>query len=456
MQKPISLGALIKSTEEYVYPKLAVKGGSYICPECRHDLILCKGTKVSPYFRHRSEQRPCNHYTNPGESQIHKDAKLMLKTALEKKVKITIRRKCPSCKTTDEYEIPEVSDTSCVEVEHRFDYNGLKIADVAYLDNNEPVCMFEIYNTHATSTDKRPEPWFEFDAKALILAINSSDSSTVVLNDLRTDGCDDMICAYRHDPVELLVRRTLGQTIVNPICENYPRVATDERFRVEGGFITGDQDHFKFHFDARDDVWDENKTIIDKFNGTRQKDGIFTGYRVVIHSWKGSIHAFIVSKNDYYNYNYWDNCYTDRGKIEYPIVEYRHYYGEGTVRIIKDLVLHIKMLHQAKINKLLQINSEMRRLAERISRDDSDYQNSNDNETDRLKTEQLLVEHDILYDKNSYYALISRDGSPDTVQLALKSRKIKYQKKWYDISDKHKIPLLLRMWVKTGNNVFAL
>jgi hypothetical protein len=333
MQKPISLGALIKSTEEYVYPKLAVKGGSYICPECRHDLILCKGTKVSPYFRHRSEQRPCNHYTNPGESQIHKDAKLMLKTALEKKVKITIRRKCPSCKTTDEYEIPEVSDTSCVEVEHRFDYNGLKIADVAYLDNNEPVCMFEIYNTHATSTDKRPEPWFEFDAKALIINMNVSTSDNIVLDDIRTEDCD-MCREYKHNPDELFVRKTLGQTTVEREPDpdyNYVR-----------------QKHLKFDFDARHSYNGEeyNKGIMSLFNGTQYKNGIFGEYRTVIYSSKGWLTAAIVSKPDYYKYDYWNDGGCSEKDMKYPYVEFIDYLDYGTVDIIVSLMKRIKELDE--------------------------------------------------------------------------------------------------------------
>jgi hypothetical protein len=115
-----------------------------------------------------------------------------MKSLLDKKKQITIIRKCPgTCgNEPEEYEIPEISDTSSIIVEHRFNYNGLKIADVAYIDNKDLVCIFEIYNKHATEEINRPESWFEIDAYELINTVNS-DSDKISINCIRRSACKD-------------------------------------------------------------------------------------------------------------------------------------------------------------------------------------------------------------------------------------------------------------------------
>ena len=103
----LSLGAINKQTGEYIYPKIANKKDEYICPDCNKDLILCKGEFIRPYFRHKVDSiNPCHHYSNPTESQIHKDGKMLLKNLFEKKIPISLTRDCCSCKKMEESEIP--------------------------------------------------------------------------------------------------------------------------------------------------------------------------------------------------------------------------------------------------------------------------------------------------------------------------------------------------------------
>lgn len=103
----IPLGALHKQTGKYVYPGIATKDSEYVCPDCNRDLILVKGPKRVHHFRHKVNTiNPCMHYDNPGESQIHKDAKLLLKTMLENGVQINILRYCRCCKNNETYETP--------------------------------------------------------------------------------------------------------------------------------------------------------------------------------------------------------------------------------------------------------------------------------------------------------------------------------------------------------------
>lgn len=192
----IPLGALCKQTRNYIYPSVASKEKEYVCPECNRDLILVKGNQRIHHFRHKVNTiNPCMHYDNPGESQIHKDAKCLLKTLIENNIQINIQRKCKCCADIETYEIPDFTvDTSKIILEYRFEYNdGFKIADVAYLDNDEIVCIFEICHTHATCANDRPEPWFEIDATTLLLEANKQNTNKIDIWCIRAEKCDKCV-----------------------------------------------------------------------------------------------------------------------------------------------------------------------------------------------------------------------------------------------------------------------
>ena len=190
----ISLGAINKQTGEYVYPKISNKMDEYICPECNKDLILCQGEIRIHHFRHKIDSiNPCYHYNSPSETQIHKDAKYIMKTLLERKFPISFIRSCACCKKNDEYEIPEITETSNIQLEYRFNYNGQKIADVAYIDDGEILCIFEICNTHKTCNENRPEPWFEIDALSLIQKANDLTNTSFKITCIRNEKCDECV-----------------------------------------------------------------------------------------------------------------------------------------------------------------------------------------------------------------------------------------------------------------------
>jgi hypothetical protein len=194
MSHLLYLGAIHKQTGKYVYPKIANKKDEYICPECNKDLILCKGERRAPYFRHKVDNvNPCHHYSHPSELQIHKDAKLLMKTLLERKIPISFIRNCSSCKKLEEFDIPEMSGTAAIQLEYRFEYNGPKIADVAYIYDGEILCIFEIYNTHKTCSENRPEPWFEVGAEALIELANDINLSKLQIPCIRVEKCDECV-----------------------------------------------------------------------------------------------------------------------------------------------------------------------------------------------------------------------------------------------------------------------
>jgi uncharacterized protein YkuJ len=193
MSELIRLGAINKITSQYTTPSHANKQDEFICIDCGNDVIIRQGKIRIHHFAHCKEDIKCNFYSSPNESQIHKNAKILLKYILENKIQLTIKSKCSKCNNIDEYDIPEISESSSIIVEYRFDYNGVKIADIAYIEDNEILCIFEIYNTHKTQTENRPEPWFELDAKNIIESFNNYDLQKIQLQCIRNKTCDDCI-----------------------------------------------------------------------------------------------------------------------------------------------------------------------------------------------------------------------------------------------------------------------
>ena len=145
MSELIRLGAINKKTNQYTNPTHANKQDEFICIDCGNDVIIRQGKIRIHHFAHCKEDIKCNFYSSPNESQIHKNAKILLKYILENKIQLTIKSKCNKCNNIDEYDIPEISESSSIIVEYRFDYNGVKIADIAYIEDNEILCIFEIY-----------------------------------------------------------------------------------------------------------------------------------------------------------------------------------------------------------------------------------------------------------------------------------------------------------------------
>ena len=266
MSQLLSLGAINKITGEYVNPKIANKKDEYICPECNKDLILCQGEIRSHHYRHKVDNvNPCNHYSNPTETQIHKDAKLLLKNSIERKIPLIFNRICCCCKKNEKFDpIPEITEASVIELEYRFEFNGIKIADVAYIDDAELLCLFEICNTHKTLSENRPEPWFEIDAEQFIKIANDNSLTSLKIPCIRCEKCESCVdkenANLKHCNIEKYVRLKLGQKYPIPDYEydNYD-------VYTGGEYKNKRLKHLRFDFDARKDITN-NKQIIDLFD----------------------------------------------------------------------------------------------------------------------------------------------------------------------------------------------
>ena len=189
----ILMGAFNTITNKYEYPRIAEKTGSYTCPECNKAVILKKGNIRVHHFAHYRSENPCMYYERPGESQVHKDAKLAFKTILERETNIQFLRTCISCKKACRHNIEKKSIQDAVKMEHSFIFNdSRKIADLAYIEDGSIKYIFEICYKHKTRADNRPEPWFEIDAESLLRDINIPEYSDnlIELKCIRSEKCN--------------------------------------------------------------------------------------------------------------------------------------------------------------------------------------------------------------------------------------------------------------------------
>tara|TARA_R110000868_G_C10787355_1_gene756008 strand:+ start:21 stop:1052 length:1032 start_codon:yes stop_codon:yes gene_type:complete len=201
MNKHFTMGAINKASNGYEYPIIASKTNNYKCPHCDNDVTLKKGMIKRAHFAHRKSENPCNYYTHPSETQIHKDAKLLMKTLLANKTKVNVYRKCYSCKLLKPVRPIVYSEGSTAVMEHRFTHNGSnKSADVALINNDAIEYIFEICHTHATQEDARPDPWVELNATELINTVNSNDNNQLIkLHCCRTICCDGCILRLKQE-----------------------------------------------------------------------------------------------------------------------------------------------------------------------------------------------------------------------------------------------------------------
>lgn len=179
MSVKLQLGALEVESNRYVTPTEADKDKRYKCVECNNNVILRRGEIRRAHFAHHAQTSTCSYYDHPNESQIHKDAKMLMAKLLTEKKQIQFVWKCdyPPCygtlsDTNAFSELPTIiyKEGDEVKVEYR-DPENKWVADVALLNKGDVRYIFEIKNTHATTT-ARPEPWFEIDATELITEIN--------------------------------------------------------------------------------------------------------------------------------------------------------------------------------------------------------------------------------------------------------------------------------------------
>jgi competence CoiA-like predicted nuclease len=478
----LSLGAINKLNGEYVYPKIANKKDEYICPECNKDLILCQGEVRVHHFRHKVDNiNPCNHYSNPTETQIHKDAKLLLKKILERKTQILFIRNCCCCKKKEEFEIPEMSETSVIEIEYRFEYNGVKIADVAYIDNGELVCIFEICNTHKTCSENRPEPWFEMNAETLIHIANEN---SLKIPCIRCEKCEDCMklenVNLKYNNIEKYVRIKLGQKYPIPDYESeyssdeYGGNIYDLSVDTHDEFIclskTNIPEHIRFNFvdfhysKSRPNCILNNEHIINLFEEDfiNKKIAIYFDSKIYI------VYAYIISNIAYKKYNYWNDIYYIENDNRDDIICYLPYEkridvsNESTISIIIKLIEYCRNAYnikQERIKKIKQdiihINNKKEHGKKEYVNDDADiyrlmrYTKQDNNRVMSLTQELTFIENDIPYILGNNVITITHSKTQTQLKRSLVNNKTLYKGTWRnDISVK-----LIINWYNSHNDI---
>jgi hypothetical protein len=212
------MGAINKLNNTYEYPKIANKKNKYKCPECEKDVIFRNGKINQPHFAHYKSDNPCTYYEQQGESQIHKEGKMIMKYFLDNKKYIYIYRKCYYC--NDDAEVLFISDEDYTDemkavIEYKFNFNdSLKSADVALIENNKLIYIFEICYKNKTKEENRPEPWFEIKAETLIKHTNSgeniNENEEIKIECIRDYKCD---CCKGKEDYERKRQRDLSEKI---------------------------------------------------------------------------------------------------------------------------------------------------------------------------------------------------------------------------------------------------
>ena len=189
-----NMGAINITNDQHETPCFASKECKYKCPTCERKVKFCKGKIKAPYFSHYKSDHPCTFYVKPSESEMHKEAKRIMKTLLDRNIPIIVSRNCICCSNKYFRSKITVNPAFCALIEHPFTYkNSSKRADVALVDKitNNIVAIFEIFHTHATSSLNRPEPWFEIKAQPLCEYTNILNSSSINIQCVRDWTCNE-------------------------------------------------------------------------------------------------------------------------------------------------------------------------------------------------------------------------------------------------------------------------
>jgi len=186
-------GALDKDTKKFVEPKYAKRRTKYSCPDCERDVHVCKGEIRIPYFAHDPDpENRCTYFNpNPSSIQQHKNAQFKLREFLNNGTKIDILRPCLCGRREHTTGRNFHSYFGKGKVEYKFTYNNSnRFADVALVDGDKIIVIFEIVHTHYTLEKDRPDPWFEIAAKEINnIPIDSKEIVLTCLRQLRSPEC---------------------------------------------------------------------------------------------------------------------------------------------------------------------------------------------------------------------------------------------------------------------------
>lgn len=157
-----------------------------MCPECRNEVIPRQGNIRKHHFAHKMSDNPCSYFDRPTESQQHAIGKRLIASLLQDGKEMEISYRCIYNSTPHIiYEKFKMIEGDTIVLEYR-DPKGTYVADLAILNNGFPRVIIEICHTHKTTTNVRPEPWFELSTEHIFGTDLSKDVFHVECSRSRT------------------------------------------------------------------------------------------------------------------------------------------------------------------------------------------------------------------------------------------------------------------------------
>lgn len=191
----LRLGAIDIETKRHTFPVFASKSCKYVCVDCKEPVILKQGKIKRHHFAHKPGS-DCTYYEHCNESQVHKEAKLILAQHLTDRKPLAITYDCLTCNKSGVHSIQYTEKGKAI-LEH-YDKQTKCKYDVAYLETDELQYVFEVLHSHAT-TSFRPEPWFELKATDIIYMGWSNTHVIKCHRGLTLRNCET--CTFLNDSV---------------------------------------------------------------------------------------------------------------------------------------------------------------------------------------------------------------------------------------------------------------
>lgn len=191
-------GAINIKTGEYSLARYSIKSQEYKCPSCDEKLKLKKGNVRRHHWCHYNQDSKCQFYFKNDnninneklhESLIHKECKSILKKIMKDKL-VIINRKCATgqCDISLNIVLDKLNENSILIEEYSLDFNNKKLrADLVRIENDKLIEIYEIYATHQTQEEDRPNNinWYEFNAEQIYQKYNDEKyylNDTIILN----------------------------------------------------------------------------------------------------------------------------------------------------------------------------------------------------------------------------------------------------------------------------------
>lgn len=168
----------------YLKPEFAKKDINYICKFCSSEVILCKGEKVKPYWRHKLIKH--EHDIQNGNSCYHNYCVELLKRILESSKSIIFDEICGLCLKNMDSKKYHCVGYKFIKEYFLINHNGR--ADMCVLNEQDSIeFIVEVLNLHKTKPNKRPEPWFEISCEKIQEKYNRGKYNYINFIDERKD-----------------------------------------------------------------------------------------------------------------------------------------------------------------------------------------------------------------------------------------------------------------------------